>query len=113
MATGQTLRELEAKNEEQYDKVLKETHLTDHSSAFDNALKQFDRAAKLLELTSNQVAMIKGGKILLTGSARELRESLTNRIIEIHGVGRTADKDKTYSFQEVEDIQSYILLRFF
>ena len=59
MATGQTLRELEAKNEEQYDKVLKETHLTDHPSAFDNALKQFDRAAKLLKLTSNQVAVIK------------------------------------------------------
>lgn len=59
MATGQTLRELETKNERQYDRILKETHLTDHPSAFDNALKQFDRAAELLKLTSNQVAMIK------------------------------------------------------
>src|SRR5262245_45006609 len=29
------------------------------SSAFDNAMKQFDEAAQILNLTSNQVAMIK------------------------------------------------------
>jgi glutamate dehydrogenase/leucine dehydrogenase len=34
-------------------------HLSEHQSAFDNALKQFDRAAKLIKLSPDQIAMIK------------------------------------------------------
>ncbi len=34
-------------------------HLSEHQSAFDNALKQFDRAAAIIKLTSDQVAVIK------------------------------------------------------
>ncbi len=34
-------------------------HSTDKPSAFDNALKQFERAAEILELTENQIVVIK------------------------------------------------------
>jgi glutamate dehydrogenase/leucine dehydrogenase len=34
-------------------------HLSEHPSAFDNALKQFDRAASIIKLTPDQVAVIK------------------------------------------------------
>jgi glutamate dehydrogenase/leucine dehydrogenase len=34
-------------------------HLSEHQSAFDNALKQFDRAAAIIKLTPDQVAVIK------------------------------------------------------
>jgi len=34
-------------------------HSTDKASAFDNAMKQFDRAANILKLTKNQIAVIK------------------------------------------------------
>jgi len=55
----------------------------------------------------HQVAMMKDGQIVLMGSARELRSSLTNRIIEIPGVGRAVDREKLYTLPEIEDIQSF------
>ena len=45
--------------EELYESILEELHVGDKSSAFDNALKQFDRAADILNLSQNQVAVIK------------------------------------------------------
>jgi glutamate dehydrogenase/leucine dehydrogenase len=46
-------------SEELFESILKELNDGERSSAFDNALKQFDRAAKLLNLTQNQIAVIK------------------------------------------------------
>jgi len=54
-----------------------------------------------------QVGMMKGGKILLKGSARELRDTLADRIIEIHGAGRSADRTKCSSLSEVQDVRSF------
>jgi len=34
-------------------------HLSEHESAFDNALKQFDRAAHIIKLSPDQIAMVK------------------------------------------------------
>jgi glutamate dehydrogenase len=45
--------------EELYESILAELNVGDKSSAFDNALKQFDRAAKVLQLADNQIAVIK------------------------------------------------------
>jgi glutamate dehydrogenase/leucine dehydrogenase len=45
--------------EELYESILTELHAGDTASAFDNALKQFDRAASILNLTQNQIAVIK------------------------------------------------------
>jgi glutamate dehydrogenase/leucine dehydrogenase len=45
--------------EKLYEELLKELDRGDTSSAFDNALKQFDRAAKILNLTEDQVATVK------------------------------------------------------
>ncbi len=42
-----------------YERHLKGMVQTNHASAFDNALKQFDRAAEILKLDSDQIAMIK------------------------------------------------------
>ena len=55
----------------------------------------------------HQVAMIKDGRIVLKGSARELREPLSDRIIEILGAGRAADLNKISALPEVEDVQSF------
>lgn len=55
----------------------------------------------------HQVAMMKDGKIVLKGSARELREPLSDRIIEIHGSNRAADRNKLSALPEVEDVQSF------
>ncbi len=55
----------------------------------------------------HQVAMMKGGKILLTGSARDLRDSLTNRIIEVYGVGRIKDREKAATLTVTEAVQSF------
>jgi ABC-2 type transport system ATP-binding protein len=55
----------------------------------------------------HQVAMMKDGRIVLKGSARELREPLSDRIIEIHGAGRSADRNKLTALPEVEDVQSF------
>ena len=55
----------------------------------------------------HQVAMMKGGKILLTGSARDLRDSLTNRIIEVYGAGRITNRDKAATLTETEAVQSF------
>ena len=44
---------------QEFDKIVHETHKGEKSSAFDNALKQFDRAAATLKLTENQIAVIK------------------------------------------------------
>jgi len=45
--------------EELYESILEEMNVGDTPSAFDNALKQFDRAAAVLNLTENQIAVIK------------------------------------------------------
>ena len=45
--------------EELYESIITELHVGEAASAFDNALKQFDRAAAVLNLSSNQVAIIK------------------------------------------------------
>ena len=45
--------------EELYESILEELNAGDTPSAFDNALKQFDRAAAVLNLTENQIAVIK------------------------------------------------------
>lgn len=55
----------------------------------------------------HQVAMMKDGRIVLKGSARELREPLSDRIIEIHGAGRSADRNKITALPEVEDVQFF------
>lgn len=55
----------------------------------------------------HQVSMMKGGKIVLTGSPRELRSSLSDRILEIHGIGRTGDRNMVSTLSEVEDVQCF------
>lgn len=47
------------KHEKLYDELIREMFKDEKASAFDNALKQFDRAAKCLNLTENQVVVIK------------------------------------------------------
>jgi len=47
------------KNEKLYEALIHEISKDEKSSAFDNALKQFDRAARTLKLTDNQIAVIK------------------------------------------------------
>ncbi len=47
------------KRDKAYERHLKGMVTTNRVSAFDNALKQFDRAAEILELDSDQIAMIK------------------------------------------------------
>jgi len=47
------------KNDKLYDALIKEISKDEKASAFDNALKQFDRAARTLKLTDNQIAVIK------------------------------------------------------
>ncbi len=42
-----------------HDSKVSHAHLSEHQSAFDNALKQFDRAARIIKLTPDQVAIIK------------------------------------------------------
>ncbi len=46
-------------NEKLYDAMISKISKDEKSSAFDNALKQFDRAARILKLTDNQIAVIK------------------------------------------------------
>jgi ABC-2 type transport system ATP-binding protein len=55
----------------------------------------------------HQVAMMRGGKIVLKGSAQELRSSLSNRIIEIPGRGRNPDQEELLSIPEIEAVQSF------
>jgi glutamate dehydrogenase/leucine dehydrogenase len=45
--------------EEIYESIIEELHAGESASAFDNALKQFDRAAQILKLTHNQIAVVK------------------------------------------------------
>ena len=45
--------------DKQYDELLRELHKGEKASAFENALNQFDRAARTLKLADNQVAVIK------------------------------------------------------
>jgi glutamate dehydrogenase/leucine dehydrogenase len=55
-------RGIKTKNEileDLYESIIAELHAGDTASAFDNALKQFDRAASVLNLSPNQVAVIK------------------------------------------------------
>lgn len=47
------------RHEKLYEALIHEMHKDESSSAFENALKQFDRAAETLDLTDNQVAVIK------------------------------------------------------
>jgi ABC-2 type transport system ATP-binding protein len=55
----------------------------------------------------HQVAMMKDGKILLTGSARDLRDSLSNRIIEVHGAGRGLNLEAVQDIPDVEALQTF------
>jgi ABC-2 type transport system ATP-binding protein len=55
----------------------------------------------------HQVAMMKDGKILIAGSAKDLRESLLNRIIEVHGAKRGQDAEAVRDIAEVQALQSF------
>lgn len=54
-----------------------------------------------------QVAMLKAGKIALAGSPQDLQSTLAGRIIEIPGMGRSADRDRFYAIPEVQDVQAF------
>ncbi len=47
------------RSDKAYEHALEEMHSADRKNVFENALKQFEAAAKKLELTNDQVAMIK------------------------------------------------------
>jgi ABC-type uncharacterized transport system ATPase subunit len=55
----------------------------------------------------HQVVMMKDGKVLLTGSAKDLRDSLSNRIIEVHGAGRDVHLEKVLDLPDVEALQIF------
>jgi len=59
MKKTKSLRREAVDYEKLYEETIKELHDGESSSAFANALKQFDRAAETLKLTNNQVAVIK------------------------------------------------------
>ncbi len=52
-------RKKEKRSEEAYERTIKGRTLSESPSAFDNALKQFERAAEILNLSKNQVAVVK------------------------------------------------------
>jgi ABC-2 type transport system ATP-binding protein len=55
----------------------------------------------------HQVVMMKAGKILLTGTASDLRGALSKRIVEIHGVSSLTDAEKIRSLPEIEAVQFF------